>query len=35
MDLDKLGPKIVFTAWGFAVAVLMYCGNSAFIYAQF
>lgn len=35
MDLDKMWCKVIFSAWIFAVLMLMYVGNQNFIYAQF
>lgn len=35
MNLDKLLSKIILVIWIFSILMLMYCGNSAFIYARF
>lgn len=35
MNLDKFSNKIILAFWAWAIVLFMYCGNSAFIYAQF
>jgi len=35
MDLDKFRNKVFICIWAWAIVLFMYCGNSAFIYAQF
>ena len=35
LDLDKFGGKVFLCTWAWAIVLFMYCGNSAFIYAQF
>jgi alginate O-acetyltransferase complex protein AlgI len=35
MNLDALGSKVKLALWAWAIVLLMYAGNSAFIYAQF
>ena len=34
MDLDKIWCKVAFSAWIFAVLMLMYVGNQNFIYGR-
>ncbi|WP_155833193.1 MBOAT family O-acyltransferase [Butyrivibrio sp. WCD3002] len=35
LDLDKFKSKLIIAFWVWAIVLFMYCGNSAFIYAQF
>ncbi len=35
MDLDRFKNKLVLATWVWLIVLFMYCGNSAFIYAQF
>lgn len=35
MNLDKFGSKVIIAIWAWMIVLLMYSGNSAFIYAQF
>ncbi|MDO5546172.1 MAG: MBOAT family protein [Eubacteriales bacterium] len=35
LKLDKFSGKLTLCVWVFLIAMLMYCGNSAFIYANF
>ena len=35
LKLDSFRGKLLLCVWGFLIAMLMYCGNSAFIYANF
>ena len=35
MDLDRFKNKLILATWGWLIVMFMYCGNSAFIYAQF
>ena len=35
LDLDTFRGKFLLCVWVFLIAMLMYCGNSAFIYANF
>ena len=35
LNLDTFQGKFLLCVWVFLIAMLMYCGNSAFIYANF
>ena len=35
MDLDRFKNKLILATWVWLIVMFMYCGNSAFIYAQF
>ena len=35
LNLDSFRGKLRLCVWMFLIAMLMYCGNSAFIYANF
>ena len=35
LALDTFRGKLLLCVWVFLIAMLMYCGNSAFIYANF
>ena len=35
LNLDSFRGKLTLSVWIFLIAMLMYCGNSAFIYANF
>ena len=35
MDLDRFKNKLILATWAWLIVMFMYCGNSAFIYAQF
>lgn len=35
LDLDKFWNKAIIATWAWLIVLFMYCGNSAFIYAQF